>query len=104
MKATIELCINETGATVEEISDYYKKPVLEKNPNKEILCFLKCTFEKMGYLKEDGTVCVETLKKEDFLDGTEEIKAKKYDCVKNLNKITSCEDMEALQNCLELKE
>lgn len=96
MEEAAILCVNETGITPEVVKNY--KPV-EDTASKELLCFIKCSFEKMGYLKDDGSVCVETMKKENFPEGKEENKEKIYECIKGLDKIMTCEDVAALESC-----
>ncbi|KAH0821503.1 hypothetical protein GEV33_001288 [Tenebrio molitor] len=91
-------CMNETGTTAEILRDYQST---DENPKEEVLCFIKCTFEKLGFIKEDGSICIETMQKEEFPEGIKEIKEETYECLKEIPKVTSCEDAIALEKCFD---
>jgi hypothetical protein len=90
--------MNETGATTEILRDHLPT---DENPKEEVLCFIKCSFEKLGFIKEDGSVCIKTMQKDEFPEGTKETREKTYECLKGIPKVTSCQDVIALEKCFD---
>ncbi|EFA05793.2 odorant binding protein 20 [Tribolium castaneum] len=92
------LCMNETGVSEETARNY--KPA-EDPASEEILCMVKCIFEKIGCLKDDGSFCVDTMKKKNYIMDVinEENEEKIYECLRGVGKITNCRDMAAVEEC-----
>ncbi|XP_063925342.1 uncharacterized protein LOC135139150 [Zophobas morio] len=92
-----QACLNESGATMEMVRNY--KPS-KKEPEKELLCFIKCNFEKMGYVMDNGTVCVESMKEDGFIEAPDDDKETIYECLEGVAGVETCEDAWDLEKCV----
>lgn len=90
-----QLCMNQTETSWEILTNYKAG---EEKPSKNILCFMKCMFEDMGFLP-NNTLCIESMKKKDFPKAAEETRINIYKCLENVEKILSCEDMISVDDC-----
>lgn len=89
------LCMNKTETSIESLKKY--RPG-EEEPTKKVLCFMKCIFDSMGFLS-NNTVCVESMKKNNFPEGESQKTESIYKCLEKLKSVSSCEDMTFVEEC-----
>nr|UYB94422.1 odorant-binding protein 20 [Lytta caraganae] len=90
-------CLEETGIDLATIENY--RSGIDQ-PTEQVLCFIKCTFEKSELLKSDGSIDLSRLKSTHIMDLNEDNNQKIYECVAKLPPIHRCDDIVELEECL----
>ncbi|KAJ3620618.1 hypothetical protein MTP99_004553 [Tenebrio molitor] len=90
-----EECRQENGLTVEDAKVIQANSFL--SPDKK--CYIKCVFEKGGYIQNDGTILVEKMRKNEIADGGKARLDKVYGCVSKLSNVNTCDKIMDLIHC-----
>ncbi|XP_063924344.1 uncharacterized protein LOC135138323 [Zophobas morio] len=92
-------CREETDLTEEDSRSLKANEALSQTKK----CYIKCLFEKGGYIGADGKILVEAMKKDIIVDGNNVRLEKVYGCVGNIESVKDCDKVTELIDCFTLK-
>ncbi|CAH1380565.1 unnamed protein product [Tenebrio molitor] len=93
-----EDCRQKNGLTVKDVKELGDGDENFTSWDKK-KCYIKCMFEKGGYIQSDGTILVEKMRRNEIADGDKERLDKVYGCISKLNNVSTCDKIVDLLNC-----
>jgi hypothetical protein len=54
-------------------------------------CYIKCMYEKAGFIQSDGTILVEKMKRDGLIHGDKETVDKVYECISKVSNVSTCD-------------
>jgi hypothetical protein len=80
-------CREENGLTIEDVKLLRDVDLISQDKK----CYIKCMYEKAGFIQSDGTILVEKMKRDGLAHGDKETVDKVYECISKVSNVSTCD-------------
>jgi hypothetical protein len=91
----MKVCREENGLTIEDVKLLRDVDLISRDKK----CYMKCVYEKGGYIQSDGTILVEKMKRDGLAHGDKETVDKVYGCMSKVSNVSTCDKIADLMKC-----
>ncbi|KAJ3620616.1 hypothetical protein MTP99_004551 [Tenebrio molitor] len=85
----MKVCREENGLTIEDVKLLRDVDLISQDKK----CYIKCMYEKAGFIQSDGTILVEKMKRDGLAHGDKETVDKVYECISKVSNVSTCDKM-----------